>query len=78
MGKHYLVNDSLFYAPNPYVAKNPFLTMEALAAQQGGNARRSHSRNASERGGAYYYDTWRNGLSSVEGEVHRRVLVPSG
>jgi len=29
MGKHYLVNDSLFYADNPYVAKNPFLSMEA-------------------------------------------------
>ena len=29
MGKHYLVNDSLFYADNPYVAKNPYLTMEA-------------------------------------------------
>lgn len=29
MGKHYLVNDSIFYADNPYVAKNPFLKMEA-------------------------------------------------
>ena len=27
MGKHYLVNDSLVYVHNPYVAKNPFLTM---------------------------------------------------
>ena len=27
MGKHYLVNDSIFYADNPYVKKNPFLTM---------------------------------------------------
>ena len=25
MGKHYLVNDSLFYAHNPYVEKNPYL-----------------------------------------------------
>ncbi len=29
MGKHYLVNDSLFYAGNEYVAKNPYLQMEA-------------------------------------------------
>ena len=29
MGKHYLVNDSLFYAENAYVAKNPYLGMEA-------------------------------------------------
>lgn len=28
MGKHYLVNDSLFYAENEYVAKNPYLHME--------------------------------------------------
>ncbi len=27
MGKHYLVNDSLCYVDNPYVAKNPFITM---------------------------------------------------
>ena len=27
--KHFLVNDSLFYAHNPYVEKNPYLTMEA-------------------------------------------------
>lgn len=26
--KHFLVNDSIFYAPNPYVEKNPYLTME--------------------------------------------------
>ncbi len=29
MGKHYLVNDSLFYAHNPYVEKNPYLYMQA-------------------------------------------------
>ena len=29
MGKHYLVNDSLFYAHNPYVQKNPYLCMQA-------------------------------------------------
>ena len=29
MGKHYLVNDSLFYAENAYVAKNPYLNMQA-------------------------------------------------
>ena len=29
MGKHYLVNDSLFYAENAYVTKNPYLHMEA-------------------------------------------------
>jgi hypothetical protein len=29
MGRHYLVNDSLFYADNEYVAKNPYLHMEA-------------------------------------------------
>ena len=28
MGKHYLVNDSLFYAHNPYVQKNPYLHTE--------------------------------------------------
>ncbi len=27
--KHYLVNDSLFYATNPYVEKNPYLQMPA-------------------------------------------------
>ena len=29
MGKHYLVDDSLFYAHNPYVQKNPYLHTEA-------------------------------------------------
>ena len=29
MGKHYLVNDSLFYAHNPYVQKNPYLHTQA-------------------------------------------------
>ena len=28
MGKHYLVDDSLFYAHNPYVLKNPYLHTE--------------------------------------------------
>ena len=28
MGKHYLVDDSLFYAHNPYVQKNPYLHTE--------------------------------------------------
>ncbi len=30
--KHYLVNDSLFYAANPYVEKNPYLHMSAEKA----------------------------------------------
>ena len=29
MGKHYLVDDSLFYAHNPYAQKNPYLHTEA-------------------------------------------------
>lgn len=29
VGKHFLVNDSLFYVPNPYVEKNPYLSMQA-------------------------------------------------
>lgn len=29
MAKHFLVNDSIFYAENPYVEKNPFINMKA-------------------------------------------------
>ena len=29
MAKHFLVNDSIFYADNPYVEKNPFINMTA-------------------------------------------------